>query len=94
MNGGAGEARTPDNRFRKPRRVKSLLGRFASEGGRRSHRRTIPRLTYIISIKAKKGVDLRNVGNNQVLNDVLQGVSDPDDLGPSQEFGAYLVEKE
>jgi RES domain-containing protein len=52
-----------------------------------------PRLTYVISIKAKKCVDLRNIGNSQVLKDVLRAVSDPDDLGPSQEVGAYLAEK-
>lgn len=29
----------------------------------------------------------------QVQKDVLRAVSDPDDLGPSQEVGAYLAEK-
>ena len=52
-----------------------------------------PRLTYVISIEAKKCVDFRNIGNNAVLKDMLVAASDPDDLGPSQEVGAYLVEK-
>jgi RES domain-containing protein len=52
-----------------------------------------PRLTYVISVEAKKCVDFRNVGNDAVLKDVLAAASDPDDLGPSQEVGAYLVEK-
>jgi hypothetical protein len=52
-----------------------------------------PRLTYVISIKANECVDLRNFGNNQVLEGVLRAVSDPDDLGPSQQVGAYLVGK-
>jgi len=52
-----------------------------------------PRLTYVISIKAKECVDFRNIGSNTVLKDVLAAARDPDDLGPSQEVGAYLVEK-
>jgi RES domain-containing protein len=52
-----------------------------------------PRLTYTISINAKTCVDFRNIGNNAVLKDVLAAASDLDDLGPSQEVGAYLVEK-
>jgi RES domain-containing protein len=52
-----------------------------------------PRLTYVISIQAKKCVDFRNVINNAVLKDVLAAVSDRDDLAPSQEVGAYLVDK-
>jgi RES domain-containing protein len=52
-----------------------------------------PRLTYVISVEAKRCVDFRNVGNDAVLKDVLAAASDPDDLGPSQEVGAYLVEK-
>jgi RES domain-containing protein len=52
-----------------------------------------PRLTYVISIEAKECVDFRNIGSNAVLKDVLTAACDPDDLGPSQEVGAYLVEK-
>jgi len=52
-----------------------------------------PRLTYVISIEAKKCVDFRNIGNDAVLRDVLAAASDPNDLGSSQEVGAYLVEK-
>ena len=52
-----------------------------------------PRLTYVISIEAKECVDFRNIGSNAVLKDVLAAARDPDDLGPSQEVGAYLVEK-
>lgn len=52
-----------------------------------------PRLIYVISIEAKKCVDFRNVGNDAVLKDMLAAASDPDVLGPSQEVGAYLVEK-
>jgi RES domain-containing protein len=52
-----------------------------------------PRLTYVIAIEAKKCVDFRNIGSNAVLKDVLAAASDPDDLGPSQEVGAYLLEK-
>ena len=49
-----------------------------------------PRVTYVISIKAKKCLDLRNVGADAVLKDLLAAVSDPDDLEASQEIGAYL----
>lgn len=52
-----------------------------------------PRLTYVLSIQTRKCVDLRNTGNIKVLEDLLRAVSDPDDLGPSQEVGAYLAEK-
>jgi RES domain-containing protein len=52
-----------------------------------------PRLTYVISIEAKKCVDFRNITNNAVLKDVLAAVSDRDDLRASQEVGAYLVDK-
>jgi RES domain-containing protein len=51
------------------------------------------RLTYVISTKAKKCVDLRNITNNAVLKDVLAAASDRGDLAPSQEAGAYLMEK-
>jgi RES domain len=46
-----------------------------------------------LSVKAKRCVDLRNVGTDATLKDVLAAVSDLDDLGASQEVGAYLVEK-
>lgn len=52
-----------------------------------------PRLTYVISIEAQRCVDFRNIGNDATLRDVLSAASDPDDLGPSQEVGAYLAEK-
>ena len=52
-----------------------------------------PRVTFVISIKAKKCLDFRNVGTDAVLKDLLAAVSDPDDLGASQEMGAYLVGK-
>ena len=52
-----------------------------------------PRLSYVISIQAKKCVDFRNIGSNAVLKDVLAAASDRDDLALSQEVGAYLVEK-
>jgi len=52
-----------------------------------------PRVTYVISIKAKKCLDLRNVGTEAVLKDLLAAMSDPDDLGASQEMGAYLAGK-
>ena len=52
-----------------------------------------PRVTYVISIKAKKCLDFRNVGNDAVLKDLLAAISDPDDLGASQQMGAYLVGK-
>jgi len=52
-----------------------------------------PRLTYTISINAKTCVDFRNIGNNAVLKDVLAAASDLDDLGPSQEVGAYLLDE-
>ena len=51
-----------------------------------------PRLTYVISIQARC-VDFRNIGNSAVLKDVLAAVTDPDDLAPSQEVGAHLMEK-
>jgi hypothetical protein len=51
-----------------------------------------PRVTYVIAIKAKKCVDLRNLGGDTVLKDVLAAVSDPD-LTDSQEVGTYLVKK-
>jgi hypothetical protein len=44
-------------------------------------------------IEAKKCVDIRNIGSNAVLKDLLAAVSDLDDLGPSQEVGAYLLDK-
>lgn len=53
-----------------------------------------PRLTYVISIEVDKCVDFRNIGNNAVLKDILTAATDADDLGPSQEIGAYLVKKE
>jgi len=52
-----------------------------------------PRLTYVVSIKAKKCLDFRNIANSAVLKDMLAAVTGPDDLAPSQEVGAYLVEK-
>ena len=52
-----------------------------------------PRLTYAIAIRAKKCLDFRNIGSNAVLKDVLAAASDLDDLGPSQEVGAYLLDK-
>ena len=52
-----------------------------------------PRLTYIISIDVNKCVDFRNIGNDPVLKDVLTAATDADHLGPSEEVGAYLVEK-
>jgi hypothetical protein len=52
-----------------------------------------PRLTYVISTQAKRCVDFRDTGRNAVLKGVLAATSDPDDLGASQEVGAYLVEK-
>ena len=52
-----------------------------------------PRLTYVISIEAKKCVDFRNIRNNAVWKDVLVAVSDRDDLRASQEVGAYLIDK-
>jgi RES domain len=50
-----------------------------------------PRLTYVISIKAKKCLDFRNVGTDAVRKDLLEAVSDADDLGASQEVGACLA---
>lgn len=52
-----------------------------------------PRLTYVISIEVNKCVDFRNIGNDAVLKDVLTATTDADHLGPSQEVGAFLVEK-
>jgi RES domain-containing protein len=52
-----------------------------------------PRLTYVVAIQAKRCLDLRNTGNNTVLEDILAAATDPNDLGPSQEVGTYLVEK-
>jgi len=52
-----------------------------------------PRLTYVIAIEAQKCVDLRNIRNNATLRDILAAASDRDDLGPSQEVGAYLAGK-
>jgi RES domain-containing protein len=52
-----------------------------------------PRVTYVISIEAKKCVDFRKIGNDAVVKDVLTAVSDPDDLGPSQEMGTYLTKE-
>lgn len=52
-----------------------------------------PRLTYAVAIEAKKCVDFRNIGSDSVLKDVLAAASDLDDLGPSQEVGAYLLDK-
>jgi RES domain-containing protein len=52
-----------------------------------------PRLTYVISIKAKTCLDFRNLPNNAALKDVLAAVTDPDELAASQEVGAYLAEK-
>jgi RES domain-containing protein len=52
-----------------------------------------PRVTYVFSIKAKKCLDFRNLSTDAVLKDLLAAVTDPDDLGASQEMGAYLVGK-
>jgi len=52
-----------------------------------------PRLTYAVVIEAKKCVDFRNIASNAVLKDGLAAASDLDDLGPSQEVGAYLLDK-
>jgi RES domain-containing protein len=52
-----------------------------------------PRLTYAVVIEAKKCLDFRNIGSNAVLKDLLAAASDLDDLGPSQEVGAYLLDK-
>jgi RES domain-containing protein len=52
-----------------------------------------PRVTYVISIKATKCVDFRNVGTDAVLRDLLAAGSDLDDFGASQQIGAYLVGK-
>lgn len=38
-------------------------------------------------------MDFRNIGSNAVLKDALAAASDLDDLGPSQEVGAYLLDK-
>jgi hypothetical protein len=66
-----------------------------SPSGRSRHNslKDYPRVTFVISIKAKKCLDFRNVGTDAVLKDLLAAVSDPDDLGASQEMGAYLVGK-
>jgi RES domain-containing protein len=50
-----------------------------------------PRVTYVISIKAKKCLDFRNTGTDPILKNVLAAASDLDDLGASQEMGAYLA---
>jgi hypothetical protein len=52
-----------------------------------------PRLTYGSSDRSQKCVDLRNIGSNAVLKDVLAAASDLDDLGPSRKVGAYLLDK-
>jgi RES domain-containing protein len=52
-----------------------------------------PRVTYVISIEAKKCLDFRSFGTDAVRKDLLAAVSDPHDLGASQEVGAYLVGK-
>jgi RES domain-containing protein len=52
-----------------------------------------PRLTYVISIAAKKCVDFRIIGSNAVLKDMLAAAGDSADLGASQKVGAYLVDK-
>jgi len=52
-----------------------------------------PRLTYAVVIETKKCVDFRYIGSNAVLRDALAAASDLDDLGPSQEVGAYLLDK-
>ena len=55
--------------------------------------RDYPRLTYLLSIEAKRCVELRKIGNDAIQKGVLDAVSDPQDLGPSQQAGAYLLEK-
>lgn len=47
----------------------------------------------MISIEANKCVDFRSIENDAVLKDILTAATDVDDVGPSQEVGAYLVEK-
>jgi RES domain-containing protein len=41
-----------------------------------------PRLTYVISIQAKKRVDFRDITNNAVMKAVLAAGTDVDDLAP------------
>ena len=74
--------------------TREVTARKARLGGKAQiELKDYPRLTYAIAIEAKKCVDFRNIGGNAVLKDVLAAASDLDDLGPSQEVGAYLFDK-
>ena len=52
-----------------------------------------PRLTYVISIEARRCLDLRNAGNDTVLQETLKAILDRDDHAASQEVGDYLAGK-
>jgi hypothetical protein len=52
-----------------------------------------PRLTYVISVGAKRCLDLRKAGDDAVLKETLKAALDPDDLSASEEVGDYLGAK-
>jgi RES domain-containing protein len=52
-----------------------------------------PRLMYVISIAATRCVDLRNAGDEALLQGTLKAALDPDDHAASQEVGDYLAGK-
>ena len=52
-----------------------------------------PRLIYVVSIEAKRCLDLREIGGDAILKEALTAALDPDDLSASQEIGDYLAEK-
>ncbi|MFZ0899095.1 MAG: RES family NAD+ phosphorylase [Candidatus Sulfotelmatobacter sp.] len=52
-----------------------------------------PRLTYIVSVGAKRCLDLRKAGDDAVLKQTLKAALDPDDVAASQEVGDYLGAK-
>jgi RES domain-containing protein len=52
-----------------------------------------PRLSYVVSFKVRRCLDVRNVSDEAVLKETLRAVLDPDDLAASQEVGDYLTAK-
>jgi len=52
-----------------------------------------PRVVYIVSVEAKRCLDLRDAGNDSISRDVLKAALVPDDLSASQELGDFLSTK-